>query len=320
MDLSIIVPVYNVEKYIEKCLKSISVQKVTFDYEVIVVNDGTKDDSIQIIKKYLDRYPNWKLVNKENGGLSSARNKGIEHASGKYVWFVDSDDWIEDDALQTLYDKSYGKDVDIIAFDAIFHNANGDRRTSSTIIDGKVLKGFSFMKSNPIYSVWRFWYRKTYLDDIRLRFIDGMIHEDGDFNTKALMFCPYVLYINEIGYHYVTDHPKSTMNSISLNRVCTAFQSMDLMDEFMRLHDFTVSQKRYIALDRMYANNGMFFPMSEKLCDSDKKLFFVELQRRKKQIVKYILMTFSLKQWLMLPFAMLSPKMYLQIVLTFRKK
>lgn len=105
MKLSIIIPIYNVEKYIERCAESVLNQNVPpSQYEVIFVNDGTKDNSVEILKKAINFniHSNFQIRDKENGGLSSARNFGLEHATGDYVWFVDSDDWIESNCLAKI--------------------------------------------------------------------------------------------------------------------------------------------------------------------------------------------------------------------------
>ena len=101
--LSIIIPVYNVEKYIDKCISSIVNQGDSFNnVELIIVNDGTKDNSIAVIQSYIDTFPNVFLINQENAGLSEARNTGLRHASGEYVWFFDSDDWMPDNCLDKI--------------------------------------------------------------------------------------------------------------------------------------------------------------------------------------------------------------------------
>ena len=119
--VSVIVPVYNVEKFIGKCLDSL-VNQTLKDIEIIVVNDGTKDNSQEIIDKYVKKYPDKvKSFIKENGGLSSARNFGIEKAKGEYISFVDSDDWLNDDALEKMYNKAKKDKSDIVICDMIDH-------------------------------------------------------------------------------------------------------------------------------------------------------------------------------------------------------
>ena len=107
--ISVIIPIYNVEKYIRECIESILNQ--TFrNIEVIAVNDGSKDNSIKIVEEYLsDR--RLKIINKENGGAPSARNIGMKTARGKYVYFIDSDDFIEKDVLEILYKNSESEKI-----------------------------------------------------------------------------------------------------------------------------------------------------------------------------------------------------------------
>lgn len=101
MDLSIIIPIYNVERYLKKCLDSIYCQILNLPVEVILVNDGTKDNSIEVIKPYLN-LPQTIFIDQHNQGLSVARNNGLKVSSGKYVWFVDSDDWIPDGFVESF--------------------------------------------------------------------------------------------------------------------------------------------------------------------------------------------------------------------------
>lgn len=118
MKISVIIPVYNVEKYIEKCILSVLSQKFD-DMEVIIVNDGTTDNSILKIEKYLSD-KRIRLINKKNGGISSARNEGLKIATGEYIYFIDSDDWMDDGVLNLLYDNS--ENSDIVFSNFIFYN------------------------------------------------------------------------------------------------------------------------------------------------------------------------------------------------------
>ena len=116
MKLSIIVPMYNVEKYIQRCLSSIINNKGFLENcELIVVNDGTKDNSESIARKIIEGLPNTQIIVQENQGLSAARNIGLSRATGEYVWFIDSDDWIEHDAIKSLMNE-IDKEYDVIQF------------------------------------------------------------------------------------------------------------------------------------------------------------------------------------------------------------
>ena len=106
MLLSIIVPIYNVEKYVEKCIRSCEAQDISKeDYEVVVINDGSPDNSLKIVERIADEFPNIKIISQPNKGLSAARNTGMRNASGDYYMFVDSDDWIAEKCLGKIQEQ-----------------------------------------------------------------------------------------------------------------------------------------------------------------------------------------------------------------------
>ena len=111
--VSVIVPIYNVEKYLKQSLHSLKHQTLK-DIEVILVNDGSTDHSQEIAEKYVKSTPTFKLINKPNGGLSSARNAGMDIACGEYLAFVDSDDWVAFDMMEKLYDNAKKYDSDMV--------------------------------------------------------------------------------------------------------------------------------------------------------------------------------------------------------------
>lgn len=113
-EISVIVPVYNVEKYLDKCVRSLLNQKFAYNYEIILVNDGSTDSSGNIADKYAMEHSRLKVLHKKNGGLSSARNYGLRYARGKYITFVDSDDYVSDDYLSALHSMAMKYDADIV--------------------------------------------------------------------------------------------------------------------------------------------------------------------------------------------------------------
>ena len=120
--ISIIIPVYNVEKYLSKCVESILAQGVE-DFELLLVNDGSKDSSLAICNSYAERDSRIKVLNKPNGGVSSARNLGLDNATGEWVTFVDSDDWLAEGALAECV--PYMQDYEIIRFSTLDIFADG---------------------------------------------------------------------------------------------------------------------------------------------------------------------------------------------------
>lgn len=124
---SLIVPVYNVEKYLGRCLKSILSQDYT-DYEIICVNDGSTDRSLDILNEYASRYTNIKVVSQVNQGLGEARNTGLKYVTGDFVWFIDSDDWIEEGALRSITNFiQKNKDCDVVIINAFRTNDKGEK-------------------------------------------------------------------------------------------------------------------------------------------------------------------------------------------------
>ena len=124
--VSVIVPVYNVEEYLERCLDSL-VNQTLKDIEIIIVNDGSTDGSKEIIQKYLNKYKNIVYLEKENGGLSSARNYGIPYAKGEYIGFVDSDDYVELTMYEKMYNKAIEEKSDMVECDFIWEYPNKKR-------------------------------------------------------------------------------------------------------------------------------------------------------------------------------------------------
>lgn len=123
-DLQIIIPAYNAEKYIEKCLNSILSQKTQYTYVITVINDGSTDETSQILSKYLDD-EHIDIISQSNKGFSGARNCGLKNLVGHYLMFVDSDDWICEDAIEKLMNKSIEWDADIVEGSVLFVDDNG---------------------------------------------------------------------------------------------------------------------------------------------------------------------------------------------------
>lgn len=166
MFLSLIIPVYNTEKYLAECLDSCLAQDLgQDDYEIICVNDGSKDGSAEILERYSSAHPNIKVINQENAGISAARNNGIDHASGTYVWFVDSDDFIRENFLRELKMNADSKMPERINFRGFEfqHEQSQDYRSLRQRSD------FSGMHSSHA-GIWTSIYRRDYLHQHHLRF------------------------------------------------------------------------------------------------------------------------------------------------------
>lgn len=216
MLLSIIVPVYNVEEYLPQCIESIASINIK-DIEIILVNDGSTDNSKSICSKYKKTFNNIKLIDRLNGGLSAARNTGILNSSGKYIMFVDSDDYVNTDNLYKVIEFLRCNDLDVIMGDyyeviedetKIIHNCNSKIIRS---VDKKILKEI-FNEFNGLWPAWKNIVKKEFLIKNNIIFKEEFLHEDIDFTTRILLNMENYAYIDVPWYYYRTQRVGSIMN------------------------------------------------------------------------------------------------------------
>ena len=201
MKFSVVVPVYNVETYLEQCLESLQAQNYQ-DYEVVCVNDGSTDNSREILAQWEERFPQMSVIDRENGGLSAARNTGLKEAKGDYVVFVDSDDWVEPTMLSRLVDEANGEDLVCFAC----------RRTDNEKFDVLEIEqgnGWGYFNRHALehrevafVCVWQRCYRRQFLLDNDLWFREGILHEDNQFTPRACLKAQSVKVIPDILYNY----------------------------------------------------------------------------------------------------------------------
>lgn len=206
--LSIIVPVYNVEDYIEQCLNSIFNQNFS-SYEVILVNDGSTDKSIDKANKFTINHPNLTILHKKNGGLSSARNYGFLQAKGKYIWYIDSDDWIEANILNQLMQKLETFKPEALLMNTHKALPSGERtpkrkplNMDERIYEGKKLFWLLNRQTAYLPTVWLFIYRKDILESMGLRFVEGILHEDEPFTLRFLSISKRLICIDNPYYFH----------------------------------------------------------------------------------------------------------------------
>ena len=192
MLISIIIPVYNVEAYLAECLDSIFNQFID-GCEVIIINDGSTDNSRQILTEYQIKYPKLVIIDQENKGLSGARNTGIRNAQGEYLYFLDSDDYLLPNAIENVIQSIKSTDVEVIGFNAL---ANGEKvYIPSFKVSDKPKIGIDFYvdfyKDNGFYpycNVPVYVYRKLFLDRYNLTFKEGLYHEDILFSMFVFFY------------------------------------------------------------------------------------------------------------------------------------
>lgn len=184
--ISVVIPVYNVEKYLNECIESVLTQTYT-DYEIILVDDGSTDSSGHICDDYMTADSRVRVIHQKNGGLSAARNTGLKEAKGEYIYFLDSDDYIEEYTLEYLVEVSVKENADVVFFDGyvFFDECEDDQSVSgySRRECYKTQKGREMLLQLLLNDEYRtavplMFYRKEYLTNHNLWFLDGILHED----------------------------------------------------------------------------------------------------------------------------------------------
>ena len=213
--ISIIVPVYNVERYITRCLEScVSQDLPNNEYEIIVVNDGTPDNSMQIVNEFAQKYSNIVVIEQDNQGLSGARNTGLKNAKGDYVWFVDSDDWIECNCLKTVTLQLDELHLDALHISAI--NVTVDKqslRYDYSGFEGQIFTGQDILRRQKHQFPAQFTiYRRDLLKAHELTFYPRIYHEDMEFTPRAYYFARRVSYYTTPIYYYELGNSTSIMH------------------------------------------------------------------------------------------------------------
>jgi len=205
--LSIIVPVYNYEKFIKRCLDSLINQDIDAgSYEIIVVDDGSIDNSREIAREYEKSYPNVRLLCQENQGVGRTRNSGINAARGKFIQFIDSDDYLRYNSLGKLLDIANGLDLDILKFNfrMILENEAFEDNPVIDFSVGNVLNGYEFIE-NFFFNdfVWNMMIRRDFLVENKILFESIYYFEDGLFNAHAILSAKRMAYCQAEIYRWV---------------------------------------------------------------------------------------------------------------------
>lgn len=218
MILSIIIPIYKVEKYLEKCILSCVNQNIpSGDYEIIAVNDGSPDKSLQIVERIASHYANIRVITRQNGGLSAARNTGIDNAKGEYLFFVDSDDWIENNCLRKITDVLKEQKPDVLCICSA--NVLGNQIARRMSYEG--LKSESGPESMLHYVTPCATFhivRKAHLDQNNIRFYEGIFHEDTEYTPRMRYLAKKVSYLNDIIY-FVFQNSNSITRTVNIKKI-----------------------------------------------------------------------------------------------------
>ena len=210
--ISVVLPVYNVANYLKKCLDSL-VNQTFKDFEVICVNDGSTDLSLSILEGYALTDSRFKIITQDNQGLSGARNTGIKEVNGDFILFVDSDDWLEENALELLYNQVKGFDSDITMFKFKYYDEDSGEfsegpNSTLEIIDSSYYTGnFNYMDVLDIlfkisHAPFNKLYKTSFLNDLNAEFLHGSYYEDLEFFYKVFLKAEKVSVLPQYLYYY----------------------------------------------------------------------------------------------------------------------
>lgn len=249
--VSIIVPVYNVEKFLPRCLDSI-VSQTLDEIECIVVNDGSPDQSQKIIDEYVEKYPHlFKSLIKENGGLSDARNYAIDYVQGEYIGFVDSDDWIEPDMYEKLYQKAKEENADLVVSDFLME---WEERGISNYIQGlrtQADNSFKNLLLSPA-SAWNKLYKAELFTKTDIRYPKGLWYEDLATTAKFMPKCHHIAYVNEAFVHYIQREGSimATVNPKVLD-IYKAIESIESYYKQQGIFNDYVEELAYLSIENL---------------------------------------------------------------------
>ena len=293
--ISVIVPIYNVEKYIHKCVKTIREQTYT-NLEIFLVDDGSPDNCGEICDEYAKQDDRITVIHKKNGGLSDARNAAIDVMTGKYVTFVDSDDYLEPTMIEKLYNALCNANADMAICNYNYVTEDG-KLVNTHKNDGQVMV---FNQKEALYelldskkysnSAWGKLYRADHFSDVRYPF--GKIFEDVPTTYKLFLKSEKIVYVQETLYNYLFNGKSISKQSFKPQRMDAVTFAEDMVSAVLKVHPELkkVSDRRlydsYCAILEMIDKNNEFYPETKKKYNALKWKIVFDMQSGVKRKVK----------------------------------
>lgn len=244
--VSIIVPAYNIEAYIEDCLQSLISQTLK-DIEIIIVNDGSTDSTLQIIEKYAQTDSRIIVINQQNQGQASARNAGLEIAKGDFIGFVDSDDWIDSDYYEKLYKAVLDNNADMSIASIFKHKLKYKRYnviykkmiTAEKIQDKIKLCGDS---KKRFFYVWNKLCKASIIKENNIRFPEGRVFEDVSFSMKVVFYSKRIVSVPDVKYHYIERIGSTVKSKMTEKKKLDHKLAYTELQEFAKTHNFRLPE------------------------------------------------------------------------------
>ena len=257
--VSIIVPVYNVEKYLSKCLDSL-VNQTLKDIEIIIVNDGSPDQSQDIIDNYAKRYSKKiRAFQKENGGLSDARNYGLKRAKGEFILFVDSDDYIDVTTCEKLYNKAISDNYDIVLFKyyIVYPSSKKLMNVLNNYKNKSNISNREYLLSTP--SACNKLFKTKFLIDNNFAFPVGIIYEDYASISTLILYNPKIAFVNQALYYYMQSDISITRRPVYNKKFEDIFIASDILYDKLKNIDDVSDELEYHFIDYLLYEGSLNF-------------------------------------------------------------
>ena len=261
--ISVIIPVYNSERYLKKCLDSLLDQTYQ-DFEIIAVNDGSTDGSRAVLDQYQAKYPDTvRVYDKENDGQGAARNFGMEKAAGEYVLFLDSDDYIEKSMLETLYNAAVQQESDLVVCDYYeIEEGSGKKIVSKAMPKFSENRNTDYFLSNP--SPWNKLIRLRVMREHGIRFLEHHIYEDLATLPILAGYAAHIAYVEEPLYNYIIHAGSSMRQKCYHTKLESIFTAMAHLDG--ELHTRGLAEKYGAELEFLYIQHLLYAASGRFLC------------------------------------------------------
>lgn len=245
--ISIIVPVYNKEKYLRDCVDSI-LQQTYKDFELILVDDGSKDSSWNIIKEYADKEERVVPVHQENAGVSAARNAGLDRAQGKWICFVDADDYLPKDGIQILVEHGEKSNADIVNANAT--HVEDDKQFKLFNFNNEIVKGNIYPRLVH-FAPWAQLFKRSIIEEHHLRYVKGLAYsEDNVFILYYSLYASSIEFVNDSVYNYRINSDSAIQNKdykkVAYHQMWAAHEVYKLKDKESSLRNFIINRTKIL--------------------------------------------------------------------------
>ena len=319
--ISVLVPIYNVEQYLPKCLDSLCDQTLK-SIEIICINDGSTDASEAILDEYAKNHSNIVVINKKNSGYGDSMNRGLEAATGEYIGIVESDDFIDQNGFEKLYELAKKTDADIVKANYYYHSEDKDEihevvKNQKTNKTTTISDDYNILIEEP--GIWSAIYRRDFLNENKIRFrtTPGASYQDTGFFFKTACAAKKIVYTKNAFLHYRTDNANSSVKSLEkVNYVVEEYADIEKFLEKCEVSDevkYTIQAAKF----------GAFHWNLQRLPKDLAKEFIITIKQEFSKADKAGLLQkkyFPTKYWLALQLILKSSTKTSASILQFRKK